>query len=145
MTVFPGHCQYCMTDLSLTENCCNQRTFRCVECYVSFMSKDERDSHLMTHIDNEFIQICLICGKKFKTIGGHTNHCIEVHGIAVECRRTCYKCDSCEKFFMSKSRLEHHQKKHSDVKDFRCRICGKEYKYKGKLTLHMKTHGIHPI
>ena len=146
--VFPEYCKYCMADISLTEmfcnqNTCNRSTYKCVECPVSFTSKEERDSHLLTHIDFEYIQICLTCGKKFKSNTGYSDHCAKMHGIVEEGGKKCYNCDQCEKFYFSKSRLAQHRKSHSDKRDFHCKICGKEYKYKNKFKTHMRDHGIY--
>ena len=137
------YCEYCMALQMCHRNYCDRRTFTCIECRASFITREERDSHLLTHLDPQFIKICLICGNKFKNAWGYSNHCLEVHGFVEGSGKKCYKCNSCEKFFMSRSRLLQHEKSHSNVKEFCCEVCKKEFKYKKHFKLHMESHGIY--
>ena len=142
----PFHCEFCMKFSLVPEikDCCNQSVYTCApqfSCPQVFMTKEERSAHLLTHLDDEFIRICFICGKRFKTTTGHKNHFIIYHGNREKDRRKWFKCNKCGRSFPSKSKLHVHYISHSDMREYPCKICGKSYKYKHLHKKHMQLHG----
>ena len=51
-----------------------------------------------------------------------------------------YKCDVCDKLFLTQYKLKVHNRSHTGERPYACKQCEKSYSESGKLNLHMKTH-----
>lgn len=106
---------------------------------------------------------CPYCGQVYPT-GGHWRRHIRVTHLGLDkpksqkksraikqvdsetgeviiCEKN-YKCETCEKTFISPHKLKRHEKIHSTVREFKCHVCQKEFVQKVHLTKHLLQHGI---
>lgn len=51
-----------------------------------------------------------------------------------------FKCDKCEKEFVTKSELDRHGYNHTKEKPFICEYCGNTYRFKAALLVHYRVH-----
>lgn len=79
---------------------------------------------------------CTVCGKKFSNKSSVKNHMLRVHGNPLK----NYKCEKCEKSFVTKCELQRHSFNHSTEKPFVCEYCGNEYRFKAALSVHYRLH-----
>jgi len=57
-----------------------------------------------------------------------------------------YQCDQCQFVAKSGSQLDSHKLyRHTEVRNFKCRLCPKAFKQKGDLRAHIKRHQIKPF
>lgn len=80
-------------------------------------------------------------------MNGYNTHKIEVHQRMVDTPRQghgrMFVCNTCGKVLQSLSRLQVHERAHTDDRPYSCHLCEKSYKYKNKYVLHMSgAHGI---
>lgn len=80
---------------------------------------------------------CDICSKIFSTNGNLKNHVLAIH----ENNRP-YKCsfNGCNKSYSNKSRLIVHERTHTGIRPFQCKLCFKTFNEKGNLKTHMGFH-----
>lgn len=72
--------------------------------------------------------ICEQCGKTFKTTKTLRTHVESVHE-----KLRKYVCPICDKAFFDRGKLNFHQHKHSEVRNFHCEECGRSFKTKSDL------------
>ncbi|XP_065565724.1 zinc finger protein OZF-like [Artemia franciscana] len=110
--------------------------------------------------NNEKLNVCKICQKKFANKFNLTRH-MKVHNGEYECcvchkiwfsksdlsrhmaihnGQKLYECDICEKRFSLQQNLAYHMRAHIGNQPYECQICKKKYTFKCHLTLHMKFH-----
>lgn len=82
---------------------------------------------------SKHLQICIICGKTFKT-----SHSLKFHEIIHQVER--FECELCGKFFLQPELEIHLQDFHAKEQIYSCAICGNQYKYKSSLRAHVKSH-----
>jgi KRAB domain-containing zinc finger protein len=63
------------------------RPFQCKECYKTFVTKSELNSHSKVHIELRLIT-CLQCSKKFKSKSEFKMHIMNMHNVELN-----YKCE----------------------------------------------------
>ncbi|XP_043274002.1 zinc finger protein 260-like isoform X16 [Venturia canescens] len=139
-------------------------TFECEICKQSFPRKSAFASHMLKH-SSEKPHKCKVCGKGFKRPWEVTAH-LKIHTGSMYTCEICnfetaykvslkthhrrvhqkdypYKCDKCEKAFMSKYELDDHLTSHLGTKDFICEICGNAYSQRTYLLYHKRViHGV---
>lgn len=79
---------------------------------------------------------CTVCGKKYSNKSGVKNHVLRVHGNPSK----NFKCEKCDKAFLTNAELSRHGIKHSKEKPFICEYCGNSYRFKSALLVHYRTH-----
>ena len=72
--------------------------------------------------------VCDQCGKSLKSKSTLKSHIKAVH----EKLRQCV-CTICDKSFFDKAKLNFHQHKHSEVRNFHCDECGRSFKTRSDL------------
>ena len=88
-------------------------------------------------INSENKLLCEKCNKLFSTPGN-----LKVHVITVHEHYRPFKCTfpNCTKVYASGSQLIIHERTHTGVKPFACKICQKLFHRKQNLKLHLKVH-----
>lgn len=131
----------------------NNKTLKCDTCEKMFRDKGNLKTHMRIHVTIIIINlqtgekpfICPIdtCKKSFNAQGNYTNH-VNRHS-----ETKTLKCDSCDKTYSNKSRLEIHQRTHvnninlyvqTGEKPFECTWCHKRFNERGNLKMHQRTH-----
>ena len=104
----------------------------CKFCKSLFSSKTDWKEHALSHHKPEIFDICVVCCKSFKTPIGLQQHNQNYHSTS-----TKFRCNLCDKAFISGRRLNVHLRGHSSEKPFICKICGTSYKHKKNLDEHI--------
>ncbi|KAK1135033.1 hypothetical protein K0M31_007805 [Melipona bicolor] len=112
------------------------RPYKCEICDKAFKRSSEMSNHAQIHRGIE--HACEACG--FTTINKLS---LRMHHRRVHQRDFRYRCDQCDKGFMSNYELEDHKASHLDGKTFVCEFCGNAYSQKSYLVAHKRViHGI---
>ncbi|XP_008941338.1 PREDICTED: zinc finger protein 770 [Merops nubicus] len=85
---------------------------------------------------------CSMCWKSFTTEERWTLHqCLKAdHLLGARRRKKTHACESCNKTFPSRSKLERHFLIHTGQKPFKCSSCGKSFRQSTHLKIHQLTH-----
>lgn len=136
-------CELCMTsfysesDLLIHERSVYHKgLYHCRWCSCIFKTKEERNEHVrLKHVDGSmFVDICIPCGKGFKSRMGYNNHMKMYHTKEGEVQT--YKCEVCGKSCATRSQLNVHMRSHSDQQNYFCVTCNKAFKHKFNLQRH---------
>ncbi|XP_017682858.1 PREDICTED: zinc finger protein 770 [Lepidothrix coronata] len=136
--------------------------FKCIVCYRNFKNVITFLKHQQLHSENYEndtkqaensmnseqgrvtcgIFQCSVCWKPFKTEEKWMLHqCLKsdhLHGARK--RKKTHTCESCNKTFPSRSKLERHFLIHTGQKPFKCSSCGKSFRQSTHLKIHQLTH-----
>ncbi|KAM7286887.1 zinc finger protein 99 [Ixodes scapularis] len=144
------HCRVCgrpcRTAMAVETHMCRRHpqpgnSYRCSLCQKHCNSTNHLCKHIAAkHRDNgERLFTCDICKRSFRwkhTLKAHTIlHHPTVNG---EGTPTLHKCPHCDVAFPYRFALQSHLIKHSERRDFHCKLCGMAFKRKQPLTDHMK-------
>ncbi|XP_006562778.1 zinc finger protein 664 isoform X2 [Apis mellifera] len=142
---------------------CRKR-YTCSVCELEFAKHRDYKRHMVKHSDAR-PYICSTCGKAFKRSSEICNHrrihrdikytceicgfttnnkiSLRMHHRRVHERDYRYRCDQCDKGFMSNYDLEDHKTSHLETKAFICEFCGNGYSQRSYLVSHKRVmHGI---
>uniref|UniRef100_A0A8D0F192 Zinc finger protein 770 n=1 Tax=Strix occidentalis caurina TaxID=311401 RepID=A0A8D0F192_STROC len=136
--------------------------FKCTVCYRNFKNLITFLKHQQLHNENYKnntkqtensvnseqdrvtcgIFRCSTCWKSFTTEKRWMMHqCLKadcLHGVRR--RKKIHACESCNKTFPSRSKLERHFLIHTGQKPFKCSSCGKSFRQSTHLKIHQLTH-----
>ncbi|NWI90547.1 ZN770 protein, partial [Pitta sordida] len=136
--------------------------FKCIVCYRNFKNAITFLKHQQLHNENyendtkqaensvnseqgrvtRGIFQCCMCQKSFTTEERWMLHqCLKSdHPRGVRRRKKTHTCESCNKTFPSRSKLERHFLIHTGQKPFKCPSCGKSFRQSTHLKIHQHTH-----
>ncbi|KAM7109707.1 zinc finger protein 770 isoform 1-T3 [Ciconia maguari] len=136
--------------------------FKCIVCHRNFKNLITFLKHQQLHNENyqndtkqpensvNFEQDrvtygvfrCSMCWKSFTTEERWMLHqCLKAdHLHGARRRKKTHACESCNKTFPSRSKLERHFLIHTGQKPFKCSSCGKSFRQSTHLKIHQLTH-----
>uniref|UniRef100_A0A2K6G5W8 Zinc finger protein n=1 Tax=Propithecus coquereli TaxID=379532 RepID=A0A2K6G5W8_PROCO len=110
------------------------RPFQCEECKALFRTPFSLQRHLLIH-NSERTFKCHHCDATFKR-----KDTLNVHVQVVHERHKKYRCELCNKAFVTPSVLRSHKKTHTGEKEKVCPYCGQKFASSGTLRVHIRSH-----
>ncbi|XP_066090033.1 PR domain zinc finger protein 5 isoform X2 [Saccopteryx bilineata] len=111
-----------------------ERPFQCEECKALFRTPFSLHRHLLIH-NSERTFKCHHCEAAFKR-----KDTLNVHVQVVHERHKKYRCELCNKAFVTPSVLRSHKKTHTGEKEKICPYCGQKFASTGTLRVHIRSH-----
>ncbi|XP_054417966.1 PR domain zinc finger protein 5 isoform X2 [Pteronotus mesoamericanus] len=111
-----------------------ERPFQCEECKALFRTPFSLHRHLLIH-NSERTFKCHHCDATFKR-----KDTLNVHVQVVHERHKKYRCELCNKAFVTPSVLRSHKKTHTGEKEKTCPYCGQKFASSGTLRVHIRSH-----
>nr|XP_051675769.1 PR domain zinc finger protein 5 isoform X2 [Oryctolagus cuniculus] len=111
-----------------------ERPFQCEECKALFRTPFSLQRHLLIH-NSERTFKCPHCDATFKR-----KDTLNVHVQVVHERHKKYRCELCNKAFVTPSVLRSHKKTHTGEKEKVCPYCGQKFASSGTLRVHIRSH-----
>nr|XP_019596934.1 PREDICTED: PR domain zinc finger protein 5 isoform X1 [Rhinolophus sinicus] len=111
-----------------------ERPFQCEECKALFRTPFSLQRHLLIH-NSERTFKCPHCDATFKR-----KDTLNVHVQVVHERHKKYRCELCNKAFVTPSVLRSHKKTHTGEKEKICPYCGQKFASSGTLRVHIRSH-----
>ncbi|XP_058405967.1 PR domain zinc finger protein 5 isoform X4 [Diceros bicornis minor] len=111
-----------------------ERPFQCEECKALFRTPFSLQRHLLIH-NSERTFKCHHCDATFKR-----KDTLNVHVQVVHDRHKKYRCELCNKAFVTPSVLRSHKKTHTGEKEKICPYCGQKFASSGTLRVHIRSH-----
>jgi len=109
-----------------------ERPFQCPHCEKRFAVRSILKQHVRTHT-GEKPYCCTVCQQRFPQKSGLMTHTMLHTGKP-------FKCDRCEKAFVSNHKLLQHVKSHGGPNKYICSTCSTEFFTEGALLQHKQTH-----
>ncbi|XP_035226969.1 zinc finger protein 665-like [Stegodyphus dumicola] len=107
----------------------------CEICGKKFAWRYSYRSHMVSHMEDNPNK-CTVCGKRYCNKSAVKNHMLRIHGNPSK----DFKCEKCDKRFVTEAELKRHGFNHTKEKSFVCEYCGNAYRYKGALLVHYRIH-----
>ena len=105
--------------------------YNCRYCESDFKYRNQLFHHVKTmHDGRQFA--CRQCQRSYASIGGLNEHVNKMHRQLAR-----YRCETCGKGFMDRSRYYDHAAAHTGVKQYTCSICEKKFMHNGSLRKHV--------
>ena len=111
-----------------------ERPFQCSHCEKRFAVRSILKQHVRTHT-GEKPYCCTVCQQRFPQKSGLMTHTMLHTGKP-------FKCDRCEKAFVSNHKLLQHVKSHGGPNKYVCSTCSTEFFTEGALLQHKQTHNL---
>ncbi|XP_072518964.1 uncharacterized protein [Salminus brasiliensis] len=121
------------------------RQHMCDQCGKGFIQKYHLERHLLVH-SGKMPYACDQCDASFNRTDYLSLHMRNVHlseGNEKEIKAKPskpFKCNVCEKAFITRTSLEVHIRVHTGVTPFTCSICQRKFKQSSQMNAHMRTH-----
>jgi uncharacterized Zn-finger protein len=98
------------------------RSFNCNQCDKSFFEKSHLLRHQNFHSESRDYQ-CNLCLKFYKT-----ERCLKVHKqVHSDPSDRPFKCEVCQKGFLSSSKLKQHANIHTNSRPYQCKHCPRDF------------------
>nr|CAI5869090.1 unnamed protein product [Callosobruchus analis] len=110
----------------------NATAYKCQMCDEIFLKFPEYKIHKKNHYIEK--RRCKICNIVCQSIGKLADHLNKHLGLRP------FKCDECDKSFVSKHHVKLHKRCHSTEKIFKCTKCEKAFKNRMSLRSHLIVH-----
>lgn len=110
---------------------------RCAICAEKFLSRTERNAHLIKVHDRKITKrkyTCPECGLIYENNDQYRKHFVLTH------TNNSFQCCYCSQKFIRKTFLEDHMVIHTQEKIFVCQYCSKSFGRKKYLTQHLWSH-----
>ncbi|XP_028168181.1 PR domain zinc finger protein 5-like isoform X2 [Ostrinia furnacalis] len=112
------------------------KLFKCADCGEAYHSEYERHLHIVEkHKERVRMSTCEFCGKTYDWKPYYMAHLRKVHHKVKN-----YKCNYCNKCFLSGHELKMHVQRHTGKGKHVCMFCEKNYVTFTELKKHMKKH-----
>ncbi|NP_001025411.2 uncharacterized protein LOC569975 [Danio rerio] len=117
--------------------------FSCLECQMSFESKEHLMEHFRVHTGESSTQtntlqkqpmFCHQCFREFSCREHLLEH-YRIHKVEKP-----FPCEECGKSFYHKQSLANHANSHTDLRPYVCQHCGKGYIHEDSLIIHLRIH-----
>ena len=120
------------------ENANTSSGYKCYICDSVFTRNKTLQEHQNQH-NKESSQTCEQCGKSFSTVSYLKKH-MKIHDEEKQFKNEKYRCEYCGKHFTTGPNLKRHVHIHTgDQKHFKCNVCDKSYVTKSKLDAHISS------
>jgi len=127
-----------------------EKMFRCKECKKTFNRKHNLTKHERCHTGEKPYH-CKHCDSKFRDSSNLTKHIKRLHSSGNKGSNSAsssgsysgkgdYRCELCERCFVTGELLHQHTQRYVGKKVFECRTCGKRFHLRTSLTRHEDTH-----
>ena len=105
--------------------------YTCRYCESEFKYRNQLLHHVKTmHLGRQFA--CRQCQRSYVSISGLNEHVNKMHK-----QLSRYRCETCGKGFMDRSRYYDHIAAHTGVKQYTCSICEKRFMNNGSFRKHV--------
>jgi KRAB domain-containing zinc finger protein len=125
--------------ISKHENQQSKKDFMCGHCDKTFTRKGHLAHHIISKHENQQSNIRVL-SKTVHVVQSIVH--LEVHAKTVHLKKYAFKCDLCDKGFISKSTLTNHVNAvHKKITRFSCELCDYSSYTRQQLVLHSSVHG----
>lgn len=112
----------------------------CTNCEYTCESKEQLETHFLSHKDLCMAYQCMECGKSFVVKPSFSTHLMLEHGISdveeyILNKNRCYNENALEKYQSSNISFE-------PLKDNQCKICREQFDNSEDLAKHFRGHGM---
>lgn len=112
----------------------------CAICKYTCESKEQLETHFLSHKDPRTAYQCMECGQSFVVKPSFSTHLMIIHGISnaeeyISNKNRCYNENALEKYQNSNISFE-------PLKDNQCKICRQQFANSEDLAKHFRGHGM---
>ncbi|XP_043923561.1 zinc finger protein 729-like [Protopterus annectens] len=121
----------------------SKKPYTCSKCNATFGRQGSLSLHLLTHVkEAEEPELCSSTETSYKCEECE-KYFISPGALESHQRRHLegpYECKKCDKVFINSSHLRVHQRLHTGEKPYVCHVCGKSFSQQPHLIVHVRTH-----
>lgn len=114
-----------------------KKTIFCSDCKSTFHYQKSYDNHKSRN-NGQCVFQCQYCDKVFL----HKKSRYDIHIRSAHSKERPFKCDVCQKGYVTSDKLKIHKRVHTGEKPCVCEECGKMFYSKGELSTHRNYHHV---